>query len=166
MRLLFGRKYRPPLESGNLSGLINCTLPVAPVPSMSAKSFSTFRTACLRTSTPARRKISKFQADRTRKCGAEEPFLMPCPSAIDRLHLCETAIHKQFRARDVAAVIGCEKHHGPGDLIGCTEPAERNSVGNHLQALLAHPCGSHQVIQPGRVDGAWAHCVHPDAAIL
>ena len=34
------------------------------------------------------------------------------------LHLCETAIHKQFRSRDVAAVVGCEKYHGLGDLIG------------------------------------------------
>jgi hypothetical protein len=27
---------------------------------------------------------------------------MPCPSATNGLHLCETAIHKQFRSRDVA----------------------------------------------------------------
>jgi hypothetical protein len=59
------------------------------------------------------------------------------PSAINRLHLCHAAIHKQFRSCDVAAVVGCEKHHGLCDLIGCTEPAERNNVGNHLQALLA-----------------------------
>ena len=44
------------------------------------------------------------------------------------LHLGETAVHKQFRSRDVAAVVRCEKHHGPGDLIGCTEPAERNAA--------------------------------------
>ena len=62
---------------------------------------------------------------------------MLCHSAINGLHLCETAIDKQFRSRDVAAVVGCEKHHGLRDLIGCTEPAERNTVGNHLQALLA-----------------------------
>ena len=61
---------------------------------------------------------------------------MPCPSAINGLHLRESAIHKQFRSRDVAAVVGGEKHHGLGDLIGCTEPAERNAAGNHLQALL------------------------------
>src|ERR671935_1041962 len=107
-----------------------------------------------------------FQADGTRTCGAEEPWLMPCPSAMNGLHLCEAAIHKQFRSRDVAAVVGCEKHHGLGDLIGCTEPAERNAVGKHLQVLLARSCGSHQVIQSGRLDGAWAHCVHTNAAIL
>ena len=49
----------------------------------------------------------------------------------------KTAIHKQFRSSDVAAVVGCEKHHRLGDLIGCTKPAERNTGGNHLQALLA-----------------------------
>src|SRR5207253_2349497 len=38
------------------------------------------------------------------------------------LHLGEAAVHKQFRSRDVAAVVGCEKHHGLRDLIGCTEP--------------------------------------------
>ena len=53
------------------------------------------------------------------------------------LHLCEAAIHKQFRSRDVAAVVGCKKHHGLCDLSGCTEPAERNHGGNHLLALLA-----------------------------
>ena len=55
-----------------------------------------------------------------------------CPAAMNRLHLCHATIHEQFRSRDVAAVVACEKHHGLGDLIGCTEPAERNSVGNHL----------------------------------
>ena len=34
---------------------------------------------------------------------------MPCPSAFNGLHLCEAAIHKQFRSRDEAAVVGCEK---------------------------------------------------------
>ncbi len=69
--------------------------------------------------------------------GGQEQLLMLCPSAIDGLHLCHAAIHKQFRSRDVAAVVGGEKHHGLRDLIRCTEPAERNTVGNHLQALLA-----------------------------
>src|SRR6266849_5963929 len=50
-------------------------------------------------------------------------------SALNGLHLCEAAIHKQFRSRDVAAVIGGEKHHGLGDLIGRTAPAERNTGG-------------------------------------
>lgn len=38
-------------------------------------------------------------------------------SAFHALDLCETAIHKQFHSRDVAAVVGCQKHHGFGDLI-------------------------------------------------
>ena len=46
-------------------------------------------------------------------------------SGMPRLHLCEAAIHKQFCSRDVAAVVRGEKHHGLGDLIGCTESAER-----------------------------------------
>src|SRR5215813_7962447 len=50
----------------------------------------------------------------------------------DSLHLCEAAIHEQFGSRHVAAVVGCEKHHGLGDLVGRTEPAERNCVGYHF----------------------------------
>src|SRR5262245_10516167 len=53
------------------------------------------------------------------------------------LNLCEAAIHEQFRSGDVAAVVGREEHHGLGDFIGCTKAAERNSVGDHLAALLA-----------------------------
>src|SRR2546422_70600 len=82
------------------------------------------------------------------------------------LHLCEAAIHKQFRSRDVAAVVGCEKHHRLRDLIRRAEPAERNSGGNDLRALPARFRGSEQVTQPGRVDRAGAHGVNADAAIL
>jgi hypothetical protein len=39
------------------------------------------------------------------------------------LNLSETAIHEQFRTRDVTAVGGREKYHGFGDLVGSTEPA-------------------------------------------
>src|SRR3989441_5948444 len=53
--------------------------------------------------------------------------------AVDDLHLCETAVHEQLRSRDIAAVIGREKHHGLGDLIGCTGPGERNNFGHALQ---------------------------------
>src|SRR6266446_1918941 len=60
-------------------------------------------------------------------------------SGMNGLHLCHAAIHEQFRSRDVATVVACEKHHGLGDLIGRTEPAERNTGGNHLQAFLARP---------------------------
>jgi hypothetical protein len=57
--------------------------------------------------------------------------------SINGLHLCETAIDEQFRSRDVAAVVGCEKHDRLRDLVGRAEPSERDTVGNHLQALLA-----------------------------
>ena len=38
-------------------------------------------------------------------------------SATGDLHLGETAIHEEFRSRDVAAVVGGEKHSGLGDLL-------------------------------------------------
>jgi hypothetical protein len=41
------------------------------------------------------------------------------------LNLGETAIHEQFHARNLAAVVGGEKYHGLGDLIGAAEPAKR-----------------------------------------
>jgi hypothetical protein len=65
------------------------------------------------------------------------PILAAVPFAINGLYLCDATIHKQFNSRDVAAVVGGEKHHGLRDLIGGAEPAERNSIGNHLRALLA-----------------------------
>jgi hypothetical protein len=58
--------------------------------------------------------------------------------ALPALDLCDAAIHEKFDASDVAGVVGCEKHHGLRDFIGCTESAERNSIGNHLLALFAH----------------------------
>src|SRR5262249_60521128 len=53
---------------------------------------------------------------------------LPVPWAVRGLHLCEAAVHRQLRSRDVAAVVGCEKHDGPGDLIGRAEPAERSGA--------------------------------------
>src|SRR6266516_4827934 len=67
--------------------------------------------------------------------GSEKPFYYD-------LHLCKTPIHKQFRSRDVTTVVGCEKHHGLGDLIGSTEPAKRNRGGNCRHTLLARFRGS------------------------
>jgi len=91
---------------------------------------------------------------------------MACPSAINSLHLSEAAVHEQFRSRDITAVFGCEKHNGFRDLIGRTQPAERNGVTNRLQALLARFRGSQQVTKSRGVDGAWAHRVHANTAIL
>ena len=53
---------------------------------------------------------------------------MDVASATGDLHLGETAIHEQLGSRDVAAVVGREKHHGLGDLLGCAEPAEGNTL--------------------------------------
>jgi len=77
------------------------------------------------------------------------------------LHLCEAAIHKQFRSRDVAGVVGCEKHHRLRDLIGCPEPAERNTLRNHLHVFFACFGG----MPWGRVDIARAYHVHANATI-
>lgn len=62
---------------------------------------------------------------------------MALPSLINRLHLRDTAIHKQFDSGDVAAIVGCEKHDRLRDLGRSAESAERNGTGNHLRALLA-----------------------------
>jgi hypothetical protein len=83
-------------------------------------------------------------------------------SALQALDLGETAIYKQFRSRDVVAVFGCEKDHGSCDLIGCTEPAERNAGGNILHELV----GPFYGMPWGRAGIAWAHGVHANAAML
>src|SRR5258705_5438169 len=77
-------------------------------------------------------------------------------SVISRLHLCKATIHKQLRSRDVVAVIGGEKRHGLRDLIGCAEPAQRNTAGNGLHAFLCRFCG----MPWSRVGKARAHRVH------
>ena len=59
-------------------------------------------------------------------------------SSLAGLHLCETAIHKQFRSSDEAAVFGREEHDGLGDLIWSPKSAERDGGRDHLPALLAH----------------------------
>src|SRR6266403_2520541 len=101
-----------------------------------------------------------------RSCAPGVSSSLPVPWAVRGLHLCEAAVHRQFRSRDVAAVVGCEKHHGLGDLIGRAEPAERSGACNHLPELPARFRGRHHAFQTGRVDGARAHCVHANAAIL
>src|SRR5262245_19949854 len=98
---------------------------------------------------------------------ASLPIVVPprMPWAVRGSHLCEAAVHRQFRSRDVAAVVGGEKQHGLRDLIGCTAPAQRDTVRNHLEELLAGGCGS-QVLHRGRDGEAWAHRGHANAAIL
>jgi len=43
----------------------------------------------------------------------------------DELQFCETGAHEQFLAGDVVTRVGCEKHHGLGDLLWRAKPAER-----------------------------------------
>src|SRR5919197_1693167 len=64
------------------------------------------------------------------------------------LHLCEAAIHEQFRSRDVAAVVGGEKYHGLRDLIGPTDAAERDPVAIELVQALA--VRFHEAAKPRR----------------
>jgi hypothetical protein len=87
-------------------------------------------------------------------------------SAIGSLHLCDAAIHEQFRSRNVAGVVRCEKNYSVAISSGRTEPAERNSIRDRFLALFAHFRGGQQVTQSGRIDGARAHRVHANAAIL
>jgi len=72
-------------------------------------------------------------------------------AGINGLHLRHAAIHEQFRSRDVTAVVGCEKHHGPGDLIGYTEPAERNSGGIIFKRCSPAPVEATRSFSPGVV---------------
>jgi len=66
-------------------------------------------------------------------------------AAINGLHLREAAIHEQFRSRDVAAVVGCQKHHELSDLIGMpnlpngTMPLMHRSKSDH--AVKSDPAG-------------------------
>src|ERR1700737_5518232 len=83
-----------------------------------------------------------------------------------RLNLCETAIDEQFRSRDITALVGREKHHGLRDLVGGAESTQRNSVADHLAALLACFRGSQQVGQAWRVDRARAYRVHAIGRLL
>src|SRR5271168_431619 len=93
-------------------------------------------------------------------------FLLPRSCATGGLNLRQAAIDEQFRSRDVAGVVGGEKHHGFGDLIGRAESAERDRAGKHLQSLLANLRRTQQITQPGRVSAARAYCVHANAARL
>jgi hypothetical protein len=82
------------------------------------------------------------------------------------LYLRETTVNKQLRSGDVACIIGGEKHHSFGDLLRAAEPAERNDIGNHLQALLAGFLRAKQFAQPRRIDRARTHGVHANSAAL
>jgi len=73
----------------------------------------------------------------------------PCPAALHGLHLCPAAIHTHFRARDVATVVGGEKHHGLRDLIGCPKPAEWHTVGKHCKRRSPAPVDATRSCSPG-----------------
>src|SRR6266478_5935795 len=82
------------------------------------------------------------------------------------LHLREAAIREQFCSRNIAAVVGGEKHDSFRDLVGRSEPAERNHAFAHGAALLVRLGGIHQVAQSGGVDPAWAYGVDAEAQVF
>src|SRR5262245_39119340 len=88
------------------------------------------------------------------ECECEEPTTSK-EFASAHLHLCKTTVHEQFGSRDIATVVGCEKHDGLRDLVRSTEAAERNAAGNQLHPLLACLRRSQKLIQSWRVDRAW-----------
>src|SRR5260370_35480660 len=89
-----------------------------------------------------------------------------CPASRNGLYLCQAAIHKQLRSRDVATVVRGQEDDGLRDLLGSAAPAERHGAGNHLRALLSDLRRSQQLIQSGSVDGARPHRIDPNSAIL
>jgi hypothetical protein len=80
------------------------------------------------------------------------------------LNLCESPVDEQLDSCDIA-VIRREKYHGFGNLIGCSEPAERGCGRSQLPSLLTNFAGGQQLIQTRRFGGARAHGVHSNAAI-
>src|SRR5258707_5759882 len=81
------------------------------------------------------------------------------PKSGRHLHLGEAAIREQFCSRNIAAVVGGEKHDSFRDLVGRSEPAERNHAFDHGAALLVRLGGIQQVGQSGGIDPAWAYGV-------
>src|SRR4029077_3216275 len=78
----------------------------------------------------------------------------------------EPPIDEQFRSRNIAAVVGCEKQHSLRDLIRRAEAADWHSIRKHFSALLTCFRRSQQLIEPRRVDRPRAHRVHANAAIF
>src|SRR5437773_179613 len=81
-------------------------------------------------------------------------------------YLCKAPVHEQFRACDVAAVVGCEKHNGPRNFFRLSEPAERNRGGDHLGALLSGFRRTQEFIQARRIDRSGTHDVHTNVSLF
>jgi hypothetical protein len=91
------------------------------------------------------------------------PLLSEPQHELALLHLCEPAVHKQFRSRDVAAVVGREKHHRLRDLVGrpkshqslsdCEDdPAEGAALNQVTQSISRF--GQWEGLSYDRFDGA------------
>src|ERR1700740_2699734 len=78
----------------------------------------------------------------------------------------KTAVHKNFRPGDIAALIRCEKNHSLGYFIRPAKPAEWDRARDHLAPLLTCFTRCEQIIQAGRVDGARADRIDSNSAML
>jgi hypothetical protein len=85
------------------------------------------------------------------------------PTVSDRGH---AAIDGEVHARDEASFVSSEEQGGRRDLFRAAEPPERDprsilglDLGNHLP-------GRRYLLEDGRVDGARADRIDPDATIL
>jgi hypothetical protein len=101
----------------------------------------------------------------------EFAFLVSTPPLVGRQrtrssNLREASVDEQLSARDVAAVIRCEKHNGVGDLVCLAEPVEGYGARDHLPPLLTRFGGSKQLIESRRVDGAGADRVDANSPAL
>src|SRR5580704_4133113 len=92
---------------------------------------------------PTLRRLCTFWPSESVPCifycqiSSPQPILKAVPVEIGSLDLREAAIHEQLRSCDEAAVVRCQKHDGLGNLIGLTEPAERDCGRNGFQAFCA-----------------------------
>src|SRR5579862_7082734 len=76
----------------------------------------------------------------------------------------EASVDEQLGARDVTAVIRCQKHNGVGDFVWLAKPAEGYGARDHLSPLLTRFTGCKQLIQSRRVDGARADRVDANSS--
>ena len=78
----------------------------------------------------------------------------------------ESSVHEQLDSRDVAGVVGGEKHGCLGDLFGRSKPAERSGSCDELSALIAHLRRGQKIGQARRLNGFRTDRVHANLAVL
>src|SRR5580698_2791115 len=80
------------------------------------------------------------------------------------LYLCGAAVHEEFDAGDVAAVVGGQEDDCFGYLVGGPESSHGNDVADAGEALLSDFAGTKEFLQSLGVDGAGAYGVDANAA--